>query len=193
MRLPQQLNAGIASGDAVRLTDLSWRRRFGLKGPGAPSWLAAHNCPVPVPANSWQVTDGILGARLATSEFLVEALGSIQQRIVEAAQPLGAPDRPLDVYPVARQDLVVALRGRALGALLRHICSVDFAPLLADPGDAAGPLVLTSMMGVGVIAVPHSIGGERQLALWVDPSFAVYFWSTLLAVAVDLDGGVHLA
>jgi hypothetical protein len=43
--------------------------------------------------------------------------------------------------------------------------------------------VLTSMIGVGVIAWPQRLAIGPALTLWCDPSFAHYFWSTLLDVA----------
>ena len=193
MWLPERLNASVASGGAVKLTELSWRRRFGLKGPGAEPWLAARGFTMPATANSWQVTEDVWVGRLCTSEFLIEGLGAAQQRVLEAAQKLSAADRPQGVYPVARQDLVISLQGSALCEVLRQICSVDFAPLLAAAGRGGGALVLTSMMGVSVIAAPQLSADESELTLWIDPSFALYFWSTLLAVAAEFGGGVRIA
>ncbi len=192
MARPLPLDRTVVSDAAVVLKEMSWRRRFGLKGPAAESWLATHHFHVPSKANSWVVADGILVARLATSEFLVEALEAGQARVAVAARELYAHDRPLAVYPVPRQDLVVELQGPALNDLLRQTCSVDFAPPRGLRASDAGPLVLTSMIGVAVIAIPRELSGRRELTLWVDPSYAHYFWTTLLAVAVDLGGGVLL-
>ena len=192
MARPLPLARAVAGDAAVVLKDMSWRRRFGLKGPAAESWLATHHFRVPSKANSWAVADGILVARLATSEFLVEAMEEGQASVAVAAQQLYARDRPSDVYPVPRQDLVVELRGPALNDLLRQTCSVDFAPLTGRQASDSGPLVLTSMIGVAVVAIPREPSGRGELTLWVDPSYAHYFWTTLLAVAVDLGGGVLL-
>ena len=192
MAQPRLLRGAVAGGAPVTMTDVSWRRRFGLKGPGAESWLAMRAFSVPSAANSWAVADGVLVARLATSEFLVEALEADQARTADAASQLYAGDRPSGVYPVPRQDLVTRLRGAALNDLLRQTCSVDFARLAKVPAGDAGPLVLTSMIGVAVVAIPRDSAGQRELTLWVDPSFAHYFWTTLLTVAADLGGGVLL-
>jgi hypothetical protein len=45
------------------------------------------------------------------------------------------------------------------------------------------------MIGVSVVAFLRG-GGEREpaLTLWVDPSFAHYFWTTLLEVGHGLGG-----
>ena len=93
---------------ALRIDDLSSRPRFGCKGPGAPAWLAASGYSVPDSANSARLDNrGVLVARLATSEFLIEAIDGGAQAV--SASLMAA--RPLDVYPVARQDLVVGIQG----------------------------------------------------------------------------------
>lgn len=159
---------------ALCIDDLSARPRFGCKGPGARGWLAANGYSVPEAPNSAQVdTRGVMVARLATSEFLIEALDG---------GTLVTSFRPLDVYPVARQDLVVGIQGPGLQTLLRQICSVDFVPLFEVCGSQEGPIVLTSMIGVGVVAWPRRTDRGPSLTIWLDPSFAHYFWTTLLEV-----------
>ena len=163
---------------ALRVDDLSVRPRFGCKGPGAPSWLAASGYSIPPEgANSARVDSrGVLVARLATSEFLIEAVDGGAEGV------LGSPARPVDVYPVARQDLVVGIQGPGLQTLLRQICSVDFVPLFEACGPHEGPIALTSMIGVGVVAWPRRTDSGSSLTVWLDPSFAHYFWTTLLEV-----------
>ncbi len=190
MSQPLGFGSEVPVGPAVTLEDASWRRRFGLKGPMAQAWLEERRLAVPAPSNSWIVTDGILIGRLATSEFLVEALGGSQARVAGAAADLGLGGA--GVYPVARQDLVLSLSGEALPDLLRQVCSVDFSPLLAAARPDSGALVLTSMIGVSVVAVPRGGGAGCTLTLWSDPSFAHYFWTTLVELAADLGGGVRL-
>jgi sarcosine oxidase subunit gamma len=189
---------------ALAFDDLSARPRFGCKGPGAPSWLAANGYSVPEGTNSATVdAQGILVARLATSEFLIEAIDGGAQAVAASLHqlawpigplglpmgssgrpisPPGAPARPLDLYPVARQDLVVGLQGPGLHTLLRQICSVDFVPLFEASGPHNGPIALTSMIGVGVVAWPRRTDSGSSLTVWLDPSFAHYFWTTLLEV-----------
>jgi sarcosine oxidase, subunit gamma len=179
----------------LRVDDLSARPRFGCKGPGAPSWLAANGYSIPEGANSARVDSrGVLVARLATSEFLIEAVdggaeGVPAGDVTAAAAPVSAslhqlswPARPLEVYPVARQDLVVGIQGPGLQTLLRQICSVDFVPLFEACGPHDGPIALTSMIGVGVVAWPRRTDSGSSLTVWLDPSFAHYFWTTLLEV-----------
>jgi sarcosine oxidase gamma subunit len=193
LKYPQVVSAREQA--ALRVDDLSARLRFGCKGPGAPSWLAANGYSIPEGANSARVdSQGVLVARLATSEFLIEAVGGGAEGVpagdvTAAAAPvsaslhqLGSPARPLDVYPVARQDLVVGVQGQGLQTLLRQICSVDFVPLFEACGPHDGPIALTSMIGVGVVAWPRRTDSGSSLTVWLDPSFAHYFWTTLLEV-----------
>lgn len=167
----------------LRLDDLSQQRRFGCKGPGAEPWLAAAGYTVPGDPNSAVVdASGVLVARLATSEFLIEAVDGGSERVDTTLRQLGSASRPANVYPVARQDMVVGIQGPGIQTLLRQICSVDFVPLFDSCGPTAGPVSLTSMVGVGVVAWPRRSESGSTLRVWLDPSFAHYFWTTLLEV-----------
>jgi sarcosine oxidase subunit gamma len=172
----------------LRFEDLSPRERFGCKGPAGEAWLAAAGFTVPPAPNSAQVdASGVLVARLAAAEFLIEAVEGGAQRVAAARGQLGSAARPAGVYPVARADLVIGASGAHLNPLLRQVCSVDFAPLLESRAATSGRVTLTSMIGVSVVAlVRDGSDGEAVLTLWADPSFAHYFWTTLLEVARDL-------
>ena len=168
---------------ALRIEDLSGRARCGCKGPEAEGWLRAHGFSVPAAPNSAAVDpDGVLVARLASSEFLIEAVSGSGERLARVRGELGPASRPAGVYPVARQDLVVGLHGPGLQSLLRQICSVDFVPLFEAAGRDSGPVALTSMVGVGVVAWPRRSESGANLTVWSDPSFAHYLWTTLLEV-----------
>ena len=194
MELPAALATPRAQNAALRLRDLSWRRRVGCKGPAAGGWLAAAGLQVPEAPNSANVdAAGIFVARLAASEFLIEAMGGDATRVEAVRGKLEAGKHPPGVYPVARQDLVVDVSGPATDALLRQTCNVDFEPLLRRDAASGGPVILTSMVGVGVVAWPRRGVGGPAVTLWTDPSFAYYFWTTLLAVGRDLEGGVAVA
>jgi sarcosine oxidase, subunit gamma len=167
----------------LRLDDLSQQRRFGCKGPGAEPWLAAAGYTVPQATNSAVVDSaGVMVARLATSEFLIEAVAGGAERVHSTRRQLESASRPTNLYPVARQDMVVGIQGPGIQTLLRQICSVDFAPLFEASRPEASPVVLTSMVGVGVVAWPRRTEGGSTLRVWLDPSFAHYFWTTLLEV-----------
>ena len=179
--------APLGDGAVLRFEDLSVRSRFGCKGPGAEPWLAAAGFRVPPEPNSAAIdADGVLVARLATAEFLIEAADGAGGRVESTLRRLTHPARPSDVYPVGRQDLVIGIEGAATNALLRQTCSVDFAPLLERCEPDAGPIILTSMVGVSVVAFVRRAAENPVLTLWVDPSFAHYFWTTLHEVGGDL-------
>ncbi|HEY0342279.1 MAG TPA: hypothetical protein VGC34_15855 [Steroidobacteraceae bacterium] len=167
----------------LRLDDLSQHPRFGCKGPGAEQWLTAAGYRVPRDANSAAVDlQGVMVARLATSEFLIEAVAGGSEQVTATLRQLASGMRPGNVYPVARQDMVVGIQGPGIQTLLRQICSVDFVPLFEASGPAAGPVCLTSMVGVGVVVWPRRAASGSTLRVWLDPSFAHYFWTTLLEV-----------
>lgn len=151
--------------------------RAGVKGPGAATWLAALDLPVPRTPNSWLPLPGGLIARLGLAEFLVEG--------PEAAK-LAAPLAP-DVYPVLRQDTALMLKGARLNDLLLETCSVDFSALDL----AARPVVLTSMVGVGVTVIPGEEGGIPCCRIWCDGTYGEWLIETLGGVAGELTQPVH--
>jgi sarcosine oxidase gamma subunit len=183
------MSAAVLEFAPVQFEDGSGRSRCGCKGPGAEVWLRSLGLSVPAASNSVLLdADGVLVARLASSEFLIEsteqATPAGQQRLAAAHAQLVVRAQPRDVYPVARQDSVMTISGTGLNALLRQVCGVDFAPLLdaaADTGEQ--PVLLTSMIGVGVVAWPRRIAAGVAVTLWCEPSYAHYFWNTLLEVA----------
>ncbi|HZF15427.1 MAG TPA: hypothetical protein VE046_05745 [Steroidobacteraceae bacterium] len=179
---------------SVTLADRSARPRFGCKGPAAEAWLRDLGLEIPVPANSWSCERGdVLVARLATSEFLVESLSPANARIDEIAHSLLDPaQRRTALYPVLRQDRVLELGGARANDLLVETCNVDFRALERGAQAAQGPLVLTSMIGVGVTVIPRRDGPGVTYTIWCDPSFGHYFESTLEAIADELTSPVPL-
>jgi sarcosine oxidase subunit gamma len=173
---------------SLKLRDVSARPRFGCKGPAAEAWLHDNGLSVPQAPNSWSCESGeVLVARLATSEFLVESLDVEHARIRETAASLLDPaQRRAGLVPVLRQDLVLELTGARANDLLLETCNVNFAPFARDAEENGGRLVLTSMIGVGVIVILRRAGGELNYTLWCDPSFGHYLGSTLAGLADDL-------
>jgi sarcosine oxidase gamma subunit len=134
----------------------------------------------PAPNSATLDGDGVFVARLATSEFLVEAVEGGDEHV--AVMRAALAERPRQVYPVLRQDQVMTISGAGLSGLLRQTCSVDFSPLLESAAAADGPVILTSMIGVGVVAWPRRRAGSPAVTLWCEPSYAHYFWNTLIEV-----------
>lgn len=163
----------------IDITDASRTPRAGVKGPGAAAWLAGLGLPVPDAPNTWLPIEGGLIARLGLTEFLVEGPGSAK---------LAAPPAH-GVYPVLRQDTALLLAGERLNGLLLEICSVDFPGL--DP--TARPVVLTSMAGVGVVAIPDQAAGTPTMRLWCDSTWGAWFSDTLAEVAGELTQFIQTA
>jgi sarcosine oxidase, subunit gamma len=161
--------------------DASARRRTGFKGPGAATWVQQQSVPIPAQANQWAALPaGGLVARLGRTEFLIEdAVGG------GVCAGLDALQLPPGVYPVLRQDAALVLTGSRIGELLLQTCSVDFSALDAS----ARPVVLTTMVGVGVTVAVEPLQAARRYRLWCDATYGAYLWTTLVDVARDLGGG----
>jgi sarcosine oxidase, subunit gamma len=170
--------------ETVALTELSCRKRFGLKGPGAEKWLQEQGVPVPPSINQWAPLGkcGLI-ARLATTEFFIEDGSAAENHADQLRDKLqrGLPG----VTPVLRQDAEIAMSGPAAYEILAQTCSVNFAALDL----AARPLVMTSMIGVSVLVIPGLWEGKLLFQIWCDCTFAPYLWEHLLEIAQELGGG----
>lgn len=175
---------GLADAARVPLAgigDLSFRRRAGVKGPSAAAWLNALGIATPERPNSYlRMDDGTLVLRMGNTEFLVEDVaGGTRAATMIAAVP-GA-----GVYPVPRYDAALVITGRNAIELTRQTCAFDFASL----SPSAQPLVMTSMVGVGVTAIALDGADGTYFRLWCDGTYGGYLWATLVEVAADLGGG----
>jgi hypothetical protein len=176
---------------SVLLTNRSSRMRVGCKGPGAENWLADQGIVVPQGANRFSLDSrGLLSARLATSEFLFEATETGSGSALDPSRrSLELGEMPSGVYPVLRQDFVVEITGARTHDLFAETCAIDLVPVERDSTATSGPVILTSMIGVGAIVVCRSSAQGSCFTVWSDPSYSHYFWNQLLAIAVGLGGG----
>ncbi|MHB1187448.1 methylglutamate dehydrogenase [Thiobacillus sp.] len=161
----------------IAFENVSRTPRAGVKGPGAAAWLAGLGLPVPQAPNSWLPLSGGLVARLGLTEFMIEGPES-----AKLAAPLVH-----GVYPVLRQDTALVLRGARLNELLLETCSVDFRALDL----ATRPVVLTSMVGVGVTVIPGEEGGMPCCHIRCDSTYGEWFVETLAGVAGELTQPGH--
>lgn len=118
--------------------------------------------------------------RLASDEFLLEG--------GPAGHVLPALAKRLDshrgrVFPVERQEAIFLLVGSRSLEVLAQTCGIDFGRASRQH------LVLTRIAGVSCGVLPETVTGARVWRLWVDASYAVYLWETLLEVCESLDGG----
>jgi sarcosine oxidase subunit gamma len=170
------------------LTNASSRARVGCKGPAAEAWLSQLGITVPRGANRYTVdSHGVLAARLATSEFLLESTDAASA-LVPAKHALEQADMPSGVYPVLRQDFVIEISGRRTHDLFAQTCAVDLVPVERDSSASAGPVILTSMIGVSVVITCCPSSDGPRFTVWCDPSYSHYFWTQLAAIATELGG-----
>jgi sarcosine oxidase, subunit gamma len=170
--------------NTVALADVSFRPRFGLKGPAAQRWLESQNVELPAKTNGWlSLAGGGVIARLGRSEFFIED-GAVDN-VVDAIRNALAGGVP-GVYPVIRQDAGFALAGLRVNELLVQTCNVNFEEF----GPQEGIAVMTQMIGVSVLAIRINTEQMPCYRLWCDPTFAAYFWETLSEIAGELGGGV---
>ena len=164
----------------LEIVDLSFIPRFGVKGELAEAWLATQSIAVPDFPNSWCfLSKGGIIARLGTNEFLIEDRTIAPQLITACKSP------PAKVYPVLRQDLVIALIGFQVNELLLQTCSFNFQALSITEN----PVILTSMAGVNVTVIPGVLQEQPFYRIWCDCTFGAYLLQTLNAIISELNGG----
>lgn len=160
---------------SVTLTDCSFLQLSGVKGNGAAEWLRQQAVALPPSPNEWCEHRGGLVARLGHSEYLCES--GPQD---DWTAPLrSASALPSQTFPVMRQDASLLLAGERVLELFAQTCSFNVATL------QGAQLAMTQMIGVSVLIVPQQPAAYR---VWIDPSFASYFWQTLAQIAGELDG-----
>jgi sarcosine oxidase, subunit gamma len=168
---------------SVALSDLSWQRRAGLKGPRAAMWLEARGFGTPASANGWVATDG--GGRLSrlgATEFFGEDLFPEPAVAARCLAELRAGED--GVYPVLRQDAKLAIVGPRSLELLAEVCAV---PLAADDRDRT--VVMTDMAGISVIVWTTGSARLPRYEVLCDASFAPYLWGELWVIAQEQGGG----
>ena len=163
----------------LALADLSCLPRLGLKGAGVLAWLRESG--LQTAAALYEVTPveghGIL-VRIDREEvFLEDGLrGQVVSRIRDrlSANPPG-------VYRVERQEASFLLTGSRTNAVLSQACGHDFR-------ESAGQVVLSRVAGVSCRLLQVEASGIAGLRIWLDPSYSVYLWETLLGIVRE-DGG----
>ncbi|AWI76640.1 hypothetical protein CEW83_16650 [Parazoarcus communis] len=164
------------------IADVSLDVRCGCKGPGTIAWLDSLAVPVPEKPNTWlPLGEGGRIARLGMTEFLVEGDAAVVERLTTAPRAAG-------VYPVQHEDAALVLGGERVSELLRQTCNVNFAAL--KPADR--PVVLTSLVGVGVTVLPEQSAKGLIYRIWCDGSYGRYLFETLHDIAHELGGGTVL-
>jgi sarcosine oxidase subunit gamma len=174
--------------DAAWLAHALPQRRVGVKGPRAAEALKQLGLAVPTRPNCWapmrnqdrEDSWNIVG-RLGFTEFFLEERGEAAG--VAALAELTAGDFA-GAYPVLREDWSVVLGGPRATDVLAQVCNVNFSAL--DIGQR--PVVMTLMVGVGVLVLPQRQPDGAVYRIWCDPSFGTYLWETLEEVIQKMPG-----
>jgi sarcosine oxidase subunit gamma len=67
--------------------------------------------------------------------------------------------------------------------VMAQTCGVEFV------GASGGKLVYSRVAGVSCSILPRTFGNINGLQLWLDGTYGVYLWETLLGIAMELGGG----
>ena len=178
----QAAEAEKAAMSKLALCDLSALTKLGVKGRDAENWLSQQSVDLPAGIyESQRLADGGLIARLAADEFLMES-GISNETVPAVAARLTAQDG--QVFQVVRQESTFLLIGSDALDVLTQTCGVDFreTPPLH--------LVLTRVAGVSCGVLPDPVGDTWACRIWIDYTYAVYLWETLVQICEDLDGSV---
>jgi sarcosine oxidase gamma subunit len=164
------------------------QRRFGVKGPRAAEALQQLGLAVPARPNCWAPLRpedrddswNVVG-RLGFTEFFIEEAGEgagvAELEQLTAGNFAGA-------WPVLREDAAMVLGGEHSAEVLAQVCNVNFSAL--DVGQR--PVVMTLMVGVGVLVLPQRRADGVTCRIWCDPSFGTYLWETLEEVIQKMPG-----
>lgn len=180
MRAPWQgpvPHAAPVSAHELQLTDLSYRRRFGLKGQKALDWLCAQGQPVPVDDNCAATSGGLLVARLAPGEAILLAVGEGSGALVDDFRKRLAKEQPAGCYGVPRQDMSAWFRlsGAQAPAFMAQLCAVDLRP----QHFALNRIAQTSVSHQNAVVIRGERGGAVGYDLLVDFAGAQSFWKAL--------------
>ena len=163
----------------AKLTDLSLLEKWGVKGPGAASWLTEKGLEVPPTVYAIRpLPQGGLIVRVGTEEFFIEAA----QRDISLAWLRDAMPDAANFTPVIREDAAMLITGSGSLDLFAQTCSYR---LEQSPKDQ---MIFTRVAGVSCGILPQSAGESMQYRLWFDPSYATYLGETLLQIVSELSG-----
>lgn len=164
----------------LNITDMSGLVRYGVKGPGAASWLTNHKVAVPPETNTWLLKENTIVMRLGASEFLIE-----DQKGGESVGKLTADHlRVSGVYKVPRVDASYLLAGSDVKKILSEICVLD----LSEPALQDHKVVMTQVAGISATILRQNSNGELVYRIWCDGTYGAYMKHTLLEIMTEFNG-----
>ena len=166
--------------ELLGLCDLSGLQKLGLRGPHAEAWLTTKGIDVPSDLFATRsLPDGGVIVRVGADEFFLE------DDIANTALPAFSAqiDSHEDLVRVDHQEATFLLTGCRSLKLLAQTCGINIRE--AVPHEA----LYTRVAGVSCGVLPETRGDLPAYRLWVDPSYAVYLWETLVEICGSLEGG----
>lgn len=178
------------------LVDLSPLGRFGIKGRGAPDWLASQKITIPdAPNKATRQKGGEVAARLSGTEFMVLSDLGGGPRCAELYASWNR-DRAKDPetqrgYTVPRGDSHCWFRvtGARTAEMFAKICAVDLRPhVFADL-----EIAQTSVARVSAVVIRDDLPGQGEGAglayhLLADGASGEYLWDCLVDAMTEFDG-----
>lgn len=161
------------NNEKISLKDISLSPKYGIKGKNSIALLEGLGVAIPTEYNSAIIDNDNFIMRLGTTEFLID--GSLAEKLVNEQTIDGA-------YFVLHQDACLELSGTKLNDMLQEICAVNFKEFDAQKL----PVILTSMVGVGVVTLLYKKDGKDTIRLYADPTYSAYFYKTLSQIANEI-------
>ena len=163
----------------LALADLSCLPRMGLKGAGVLAWLRENGLQTAEALYAVAPIEdhGIL-VRIDREEVILE--DGLQGQVVSRIRDRLSANPP-GVYRVERQEASFLLIGSRTNEVLSQTCGHDFR-------ESEGQVVLSRVAGVSCRLLQVEASGIAGFRIWLDPSYSVYLWKTLLGIVRE-DGG----
>ena len=173
MRSPISTQSPTADSNALVLSDLSLRRRSGVRGLGAGDWLEAQGYALPAMPNqivSSQQDDLIMS--LSHREFWLLHPESDAENLVPPSVAVSP-----GVWPLYCQHshAWLLLTGDARAEMMAKLCGVD----LSEPAFSVGSVAQTQVARVSTVIAHHQWDTQLAFSLFVDQSLAAYLWEVL--------------
>lgn len=167
--------------ERLALCDVSAFERISVKGANAEAFLQEQNVPTPeeIYAIASLPDEGFI-ARTGAAEFFLED-GAQGHRVECVRNALGKGKE--GVYPVLREDASFLISGTEAMKVMAQTCGCDFR-------QADSRMVFSRVAMVSCAILPRTLNGIPVFQLWLDSTYGVYLWETLLAIVRDLGGHV---
>lgn len=142
---------------------------FGLKGKGAPAWLATQGLSLPAQPNTRSLSGDNCVLRLGRGEYLIAGPAAASLRAAWQSGPAG------DAMLVPRYDAVFTLdNGRQV---LTEICALDTRPEVVADG-----VLMTLAAGISVTLIHDG----KDYRLWCDATYGDYMQHVLQEPGISL-------